>query len=471
MLTRSRPGRKVSRTSPVTLALVGHTNAGKTSLLRTLTRRADFGEVSMRPGTTRHVEALGLALDGRDAVRFLDTPGLEDAAALLDYVQQMDAGLSREQRLQAFLRGPAAKDEFEQEAKVLRSLLDADAALLVIDVREAPLPKFASEIELLMLCARPLMPVLNFVSHPQAQEPVWRRLLAEHGLHAYVRFDAVAPFVGAEQHLYADLGALLPERREALSQVAEHLRLEARSRRAASLNLLAELLLSLAAYRQATPKASLADPALKAACIAAFQAQVLTRSRAAQQQLMGLHGFGLGSAEATDLPALSGRWESDLFNPEVLKAAGKRLGAGAAIGAALGLGLDVALAGLSLGAATSVGAAIGGLASQGFGALGRGLGHKLRGLVELSLEDQALLLLAAQGLTLLQALEMRGHAALEVLQLKADVAFGAEQTAGLLAGFAAARAHPDWAAPALLAPAEAARRQRQCKALEKALGL
>jgi hypothetical protein len=444
---------------PVSLALVGHTNAGKTSLLRTLTRRADFGEVSNRPGTTRQVEALGLRIDGHDALRFLDTPGLEDAPALLDYVQQLDAGLSREQRLQAFLRGPAAKDEFEQEAKVLRCLLEADAALLVIDAREAPLPKFASEIELLMLCARPLMPVLNFVRDPHAQEPAWRRLLADHGLHAYLRFDAVAPFVGAEQHLYADLGALLPERREALNRVAEHLRLEARSRRAASLSLLAELLLSLAAYREPIKKASLADPLQRAVCIAAFQAQVLTRSRAAQNQLLALHGFGLGSAEAAELPALSGRWESELFNPEVLKSAGKRLGAGAAIGGAIGLGLDVALAGLSLGAAATVGAAIGGVASQGFGAVGRSLGNKMRGIAELSLEDSALLLLAAQGLTLLVALERRGHAALEVLQAKTELALAAEQVTGLVAAFDSARAYPAWAAMAALPAAQAARRQ------------
>ena len=32
----------------IEIAVVGHTNAGKTSLLRTLTRRRDFGEVSDR---------------------------------------------------------------------------------------------------------------------------------------------------------------------------------------------------------------------------------------------------------------------------------------------------------------------------------------------------------------------------------------------------------------------------------------
>ena len=204
------------------IAVVGHTNAGKTSLLRTLTRRADFGAVSERPGTTRQVEALSLMVDGAPALRFLDTPGLEDATALLEHLQGL--GEDRQTRIAAFLAGPAARADFEQEAKVLRSLLAVDAGLLVIDVRESPLlPKFACEIEILMLCGRPLMPVLNFVEAAGQQEAGWRALLASHGLHACVRFDAVAPFVGAEQHLYGDLGTLLPGRRAQLQRAADWL--------------------------------------------------------------------------------------------------------------------------------------------------------------------------------------------------------------------------------------------------------
>ena len=48
-------------TKPLTLAVVGHTNVGKTSLLRTLTRDVGFGEVSHRPSTTRHVEGARLS--------------------------------------------------------------------------------------------------------------------------------------------------------------------------------------------------------------------------------------------------------------------------------------------------------------------------------------------------------------------------------------------------------------------------
>ena len=80
------------------IAVVGHTNAGKTSLLRTLTRRGSFGEVSARPGTTRHVESVDLTLDDACAVRFFDTPGLEDSVALLDYLHTLEACATRPDR-------------------------------------------------------------------------------------------------------------------------------------------------------------------------------------------------------------------------------------------------------------------------------------------------------------------------------------------------------------------------------------
>ncbi|MDZ4356934.1 MAG: GTPase domain-containing protein, partial [Variovorax sp.] len=78
-------------TEPIRIAVVGHTNAGKTSLLRTLTRRVSFGEVSQRPGTTRHVESVDLEVNGQPAVRFFDTPGLEDAVALREHLAGLDA--------------------------------------------------------------------------------------------------------------------------------------------------------------------------------------------------------------------------------------------------------------------------------------------------------------------------------------------------------------------------------------------
>lgn len=72
-------------TKPLVLAVVGHTNVGKTSLLRTLIRDTHFGEVSHRPSTTRHVEGAKLLIAGKPLLELYDTPGLEDAIGLLDY--------------------------------------------------------------------------------------------------------------------------------------------------------------------------------------------------------------------------------------------------------------------------------------------------------------------------------------------------------------------------------------------------
>src|SRR5574338_278541 len=176
----------------LSVAVVGHTNTGKTSLLRTLARDAGFGEVSDQAGTTRHVEGLRLMADGRPAVELYDTPGMEDAIALLERIDELAPPAERidgPERIARFLATPEANGRFEQEAKVLRQLLASDAGLYVVDARDPVLPKHRDELELLAACPRPLLPVLNFVAAPDARSDDWRAALARLGLHAVVNFD------------------------------------------------------------------------------------------------------------------------------------------------------------------------------------------------------------------------------------------------------------------------------------------
>ena len=67
---------------PIQVAVVGHTNTGKTSLLRTLTRNAEFGEISSRPGTTRHVEGQHAA--GVECLLLLVEPNPQTLPAIRD---------------------------------------------------------------------------------------------------------------------------------------------------------------------------------------------------------------------------------------------------------------------------------------------------------------------------------------------------------------------------------------------------
>lgn len=428
---------------PVRIAVVGHANAGKTSLLRTLTRRIDFGEVSARPGTTRHVEAVELKIDGKVQLRFLDTPGLEDAVALREHMALFDQAARPPDRIRLFLQGPEALGVFEQEAKVLRALLEADAAFLVIDAREPVLPKFRAEIELLAACARPVLPVLNFLHDGAARENDWKELLSAYGLHVVVRFDAAAPFVGAERELYRDLSTLLRDRRAQLDRVAALLAEEAAERRRAACRRIADLLVDAAAIRRTVPAAEFDDPASRARLIAALRKTVFDKAQQAADDLLALHGFREGDADEAPLPLLQGRWSMDFFQPEALKDAGLLLGKGVAVGAAVGVVADLALAGLSLGAGAALGGAIGGALSQGWGPLGRKLLNRLRDLRELTVEDSVLLLLAGWQLRLLAALERRGHAA----QQRIDSGAASEADAAITAIVRAtqpARSHADW---------------------------
>ena len=393
------------------IAVVGHTNAGKTSLLRTLTRRVSFGEVSDRPGTTRHVESVDLRIDGRAAVRFYDTPGLEDAVALLALIMRYEDCTNRPGRIQRFLASAEARTDFEQEAKVLRTMLRAEAGFLVIDTREALLPKFADEIELLNSCARPLLPVLNFVRDPASRETEWRAMLSAAGLHAIVRFDAAAPFTGAELDLYQDLGALLPERRQQLGAIRSFLAAEFQVRRRAACDVIANLLIDLATMRETVTREELEDDATRARLIAALRARISQRANRGIDELLALYGFRENDAEEAPLPQVEGRHELDLFNADALLDAASRLGTGAAVGATIGVIADLAVGGLSLGAGAMVGGTIGGLISQGWGPLGRSIGNFFRGIEDLTVEDTVLLVTADYQLKLLLALENRGHAA------------------------------------------------------------
>ncbi|RID99504.1 GTPase/DUF3482 domain-containing protein [Simplicispira hankyongi] len=444
---------------PIEIAVVGHTNVGKTSLLRTLTRKQSFGEVSDRPGTTRHVERIDLHVDGRAAVRFFDTPGLEDAVALQHYMAGLPGDFANPvERVRAFLAGPEAHAAYEQEAKVLRKMLEVDAAVYVIDCRQDVLPKYRSEIELLCACARPVMPVLNFIAASGARADGWRDVLAGFNLHVWMQFDAVAPFVGAERQLFQDLCVLLRPRQAELQAVVAELDRQAQARRVAAATLVARLLVHAAAQRRAVPRAELEAPAGREQAVAQFRKSLAGHTQQVVQAILGVYGFRPDEADLALSPWTSGRWQADLFHPQTLQDAGRKLGTGAAVGAAVGLAADVALAGMSLGAATALGAAVGGVVSQGWSQLPRKLRHKLQGVEELTLEDAVLLGLADSLLRLVRALERRGHAATARLAIAAQSGDQTELQA-VVQALAPARGFPEVAKASALAASPDARRE------------
>jgi hypothetical protein len=427
--------------APLKLALVGHTNVGKTSLLRTLTRDVSFGEVSHRPSTTRHVEGARLSVDGEPLLELYDTPGLEDAIALLDHLERIERPgerLDGPARTARFLDGSEARQRFEQEAKVLRQLLASDAGLYVIDAREPVLAKYKDELAVLAGCGKPLLPVLNFVAQPGHREEQWREALARLGLHALVRFDSVAPPIDGERRLYESLALLLEQSRPKLQRLIDDHEAQALTRLSEGNRLIAELLVDVAACRRSVA----AQPDLERGAIRELHDAVRAREQGCVEALLRLYGFRSQDAAAADLPLLDGRWGDDLFNPETLKELGVKIGGGMAAGAAAGAGVDLMVGGITMGAAALLGALAGG-GAQTARHYGNRLLGKFKGQRELTVDDAVLRLLALRQRQLLIALAARGHAAMEAIRLDApdDKTW---REGKLPEALHRCRAHPQW---------------------------
>ena len=434
------------------LAVVGHTNTGKTSLLRTLTRDPSFGEVRDSPGTTRHVQGARLRVDGQPMLALYDTPGLEDSMALLDYLEQISPSSERldgPERLARVFETPAAQDRFEQEARVLKKLLACVAGLYVIDVRDPVLSKHKDELYLLSLCGRPLLPVLNFIHSTQARTQQWRDALSRLGLHALAEFDTVAPALDGEALLYDKLAVLLDTHASLLQALKLELQQQARQRRTDALRLLAELLVDATALRLRCED----DERERLQATHSLQEKLMARESTCVRALLQCYNFDPRDL-LSDVPDFDGQhWGMDLFDPQTLKQFGVQMGKGLAAGAVAGATVDVLTGGLSLGTGTLVGALAGGL-WQGAEQWGTKLMGKLRGHTELRASNEVVSLLAVRQLTLISALEQRGHAAQQPIQL-GQLAPHAQENGlqpllerwrkpGLPEALQQARVHPHW---------------------------
>lgn len=381
------------------LAVVGHTNTGKTSLMRTLLRDTQFGEVKNAAATTRHVEMAQIG----DWLKLYDTPGLEDAGGVLDWLEEHTANkLDGIERIGQFLNSPAAQNEFSQEAKVLRQLLASDMALYVIDAREPVLPKYKDELTVLSWCAKPIMPVFNFTQNGDLS--AWQAMLARRLLHVSSSFDTVAFDFEGEMRLWDNLATMLPQRAD-LDDLMRTRQQEWRDLDRQAREIIAHFLLDVAAFRQQFTNQNQAENIQTQ-----MQTAVRQLERTTQQQILALYRFYQNELHGEDWALQAFR--QDPFDANLLKEYGIRTTRGAATGALIGLGLDTLTAGLSLGMGTLLGGVIGGTVSNW-----RTLSDKMSGVQTVFIDAATITVLAARALDLLAVLQSRGHAAQDEMRL------------------------------------------------------
>ena len=366
----------------VNLSLISHTNAGKTTLARTLLGR-DVGEVRDAAHVTDLASGYVLVQAGADSLMLWDTPGFGDTARLLDRLRMAGNPIGwlltqvwdrwRERPLWSSQR--AVKNAREQ----------ADIILYLVNAAEDPAAAsyVALEMDVLEWIGKPVLLLLNQMGPPggdtEADVQRWQRHLGERAIVAgALPLDAFARcWVQEGALLDAAAPLLLPEKRAAMEGLTAAWSEANLARFRQSMAVLGTALAAAARDRETVRGATWRDEvgnALRAGrgerpeareAMARLAERLATATHASTDELIALHGLS-GKASRKVLERIADDYRAQEKTPE---GAAALLG-GLASGAVTGLAADLAAGGLTLGGGMIVGGILGAL---GAGGLARGI--------------------------------------------------------------------------------------------------
>lgn len=391
------------------IAIVGHTNTGKTSLIRTLTRERNFGEVKDEASTTINVAEIKRASQDL-SLTYIDTPGIEDAMAILDTLEERYPSRSRIEEADNLLK--FAKDSdvetlFEQEVKVIKQLFEADLTCYVIDCRLPFLPKFDDELTLIEKTHRPILPILNFIEGEHLES--WKKHLKAHGIHHYLEFDTVIP--PQKRRFYEQIAIMFPE---LYSEIMAYVTLEElsdKTRFKQAMTVTANFYLNLMTLQLKEKRDSSAEKIM-----GKLNKAIEKIERSAIESLLSIYQFNKEDVEYFKLAIEGAQYEQDLFTSDSLIDFSVLFTKGAVGGAGLMVGID-ALAGFTtLGAASATGAIIGGLAAS-FKHFGGSVMDHIQDMETYCINDEAVNHLLNRMLYIVGALNGRSHAQLTPIYL------------------------------------------------------
>ncbi|HZA96998.1 MAG TPA: GTPase domain-containing protein [Burkholderiaceae bacterium] len=372
-----------SDVATIEITLISHTNAGKTTLARTLLGR-DIGEVRDAPHVTEIAEAHTLLqTDAGDVLRLWDTPGFGDSARLVQRLRLADNPIGWLLR-EVWDRYRDRPFWCSQQA-VRAARESSDVVLYLVNAAEDPRDAgyVAFEAQVLRWIDKPVVVLLNQIGPPRpaeeerAEAQRWSAHLESLGVASEVlALDAFARCWVQERVLLDAVGRRLPQhKRAAYARLLSTWTMRNIERFDTSMRVLAEHL-SRAAYdveRVAPVSASTAQKLMHSIGIKR-EGLDLNRERSMQSlaerqdasirgvtdRLIQLHEL---QGEATD--TVLERMRTHFAIQERVDETRAALWGSVVTGALAGLKADVVSGGMTLGAGMLVGGVLGGLSGAG----------------------------------------------------------------------------------------------------------
>jgi hypothetical protein len=211
------PGSAAGET--VNLSLISHTNAGKTTLVRTLLGR-DVGEVRDAAHVTEVASGYVMLQHGGDTMMLWDTPGFGDTARLLGRLKLSGnpVGWLLTQVWDRWRERPL----WSSQQAVRNARDQADLVLYLVNASEDPADAgyAALELEILSWIGKPVVLLLNQMGPPRddaaVEEERWRSHLSAHAVvRGALTLDAFARCWVQEGALLRTVAPLLPAPKQA----------------------------------------------------------------------------------------------------------------------------------------------------------------------------------------------------------------------------------------------------------------
>jgi hypothetical protein len=349
--------------------VVGHVNRGKSSLVSTLAADESV-EIAVDPGTTRHCRSFPMRVDGKHLYTLVDTPGFERARHALAWLREHETSTAeRTSTVKEFLSVHQRSGRFPQECNLLEPILDGGSILYVVDGSVPFNPVYEAETEILRWTGRPRMALINTIGSGDHVDE-WRRVLDQYfGL---VRvFDTHEANFDRRIDLLRAMRELDQESRVALDRAIDVLESDRDESERQSADAIADALVDMLSRVESVRLPRDANPESHQEPLAQrYYAALRDRELDLRRDLRAIYLHRSLEVELESVEREAGAADEDLFDLSTWSSLGlnrtQLAAGGAATGAVVGGGIDVALGGASFLLGSLLGA-VAGLGSTWWG--------------------------------------------------------------------------------------------------------
>ena len=340
------------------IAIMGHPNEGKSSVLSTLAED-DSVRISPTPGETTHCRTFPVVIDGREVLRFTDTPGFQNPGRVLSILKTMsgEGGDSIRQFREYARNIPELTDDRELLLPVERGA----GIIYVVDGSRPVRNVDREEMEILRLTGRPRMAIINCKDRGEQYLQSWKEEFRR-SFNANRVFNAHRATYAERILLLEALQSIDQDWQPVIGQVIAAFQRDWAARNQATAGLIITMLRDCLRYRLTVPTdEGSSDRRREEELVRRFNTTLAEIEAKAHQKIRAHFKHHIFNYQLPPRSIL----REDLFNErtwQILGLSRTQLAIiGGLSGAAVGAGLDVAHAGLSMGLYAALGGAIGAL--------------------------------------------------------------------------------------------------------------